>query len=255
MIAAIIDNCSAAQALIETTFLFAHRFDKQVAFVALAQGQPNPTGLEKQITCRQPEGFNQQLHFYELDKLTGIPGFCEEKEVSFLLIQQSDNKRKHIQASLNACRELRIPYLLHKNSFAVPDLARILVPVSFLEEEVEKAQFASAFGRFMHSEIHLLQANDYGSKASKNTERINGLLDKFQLSVQVTKAKGDSFKVNREAVKAATEHRVSLLLVTASREYGLDDLLFGPMELHVVQKSDIPVLLINPRSDLYALCD
>jgi len=46
-----------------------------------------------------------------------------------------------------------------------------------------------------------------------------------------------------------------MIIVSASRDYGLDDILFGPKEYHVVKKSDIPVLLVNPRGDLYALCD
>ena len=35
----------------------------------------------------------------------------------------------------------------------------------------------------------------------------------------------------------------------------LDDIIFGPKEQHMVKKSEKPVLLVNPRGDLYALCD
>ena len=41
----------------------------------------------------------------------------------------------------------------------------------------------------------------------------------------------------------------------ASREYGLDDWLFGPPEQYVICHSPVPVMLVNPRADLFSLCD
>ncbi len=184
-----------------------------------------------------------------------LSSYCEANEVSFLFIQLIENKRSKIQKLLSACRDLRIPYLLFKNSFEMLQTDKIVVPVNFLEEEVEKAQFASAFGRFCHSEIYLLQANDYGSKATTNVSRMCELFEKFSLKVQVEKAKKDSFKVEKEALNKAIEINAGIVLITASREYGLDDILFGPKELHLVQKSNLALLIINPRADLYALCD
>ena len=129
------------------------------------------------------------------------------------------------------------------------------MPVSFLEEEVEKAQFASAFGRFCGSEVALLQANDYGSKAARNVERMKELFIKFSFTFSIRKAKKDSFKVDMESVQLAERENYGLLIASASREYGLDDIIFGPKERHMVKKSVKPVLLVNPRGDLYALCD
>jgi len=181
--------------------------------------------------------------------------YCEENEVSFLFIQLIENKGRNIQKLLNACRDLRIPYIFFKNSFSELRTDKILLPVNFLEEEVEKAQFASAFGRFCNAEIRILQANDYGSKASTNVSRMLELFQKFNLNILVNKAIGDSFKVNNEAVNIAPEQNVGLLIITASREYGLDDILFGPAEQHLIKKSKVPLLIVNPRADLYALCD
>jgi len=187
--------------------------------------------------------------------LKDITDICEAKEVSFLFLQLTDRRSKSIQMLLNACRELRIPYLLHKDKFESFDLKRIIMPVSFLEEEVEKAQFASAFGRFCGSEVILLQANDYGSKAARNVERMKELFTKFSFTFSIRKAQKDSFKVDMESVQLAERENYGLLIASASREYGLDDIIFGPKERHMVKKSVKPVLLVNPRGDLYALCD
>lgn len=188
----------------------------------------------------------------DLKSLTEI---CETNEVSFLFLQLTAYRSKSIQTLLNACRELRIPYLLHKDNFELFDLKKVIMPVNFLEEEVEKAQFASAFGRFCNSEVVLLQANDYGSKAARNVERMKELFEKFTFAFGIQKAQKDSFKVDIEAVYLAEKENYGLVIASASREYSLDDIIFGPKEQHMVKKSIKPVLLVNPRGDLYALCD
>ena len=69
------------------------------------------------------------------------------------------------------------------------------------------------------------------------------------------KASTDSFSVEKEAVARAQREGYGVVIISASRDYGLDDLLLGPKELHLVRKSTVPLLLVNPRGDLYTLCD
>lgn len=180
---------------------------------------------------------------------------CEELEASFLFIQLPVGQSKTIRTLLNDCRDLRIPYLFYKDSFAELDLKKVILPIGFLEEELEKAQFAAAFGRFCGSEIKMLLANDYGSKAATNAEKMKLLFDKFEFRYTLEKATKDSFKVEAESIQVAENEHAGIIIVSASRDYGLDDILFGPKEYHVVKKSSVPVLLVNPRGDLYALCD
>jgi len=184
-----------------------------------------------------------------------LSSICEELEVSFLFIQLLEGKTKSIRAKLSDCRELRIPYLFFKDSFKSLDLSKVILPIGFLEEELEKAQFAAAFGRFCGSEIKMLLANDYGSKAATNAQKMKDLFDKFDFNYTVEKAEKDSFKVEVESIQVAENYHAGIIIVSASRDYGLDDILFGPKEYHVVKKSTTPVLLVNPRGDLYALCN
>jgi nucleotide-binding universal stress UspA family protein len=184
-----------------------------------------------------------------------ITDICQSLEISFLLIQLTDSSRNTVGRLLRACRELRIPYVFYKNDYGKLRLQNVIVPVSFLQEEVEKAQFAAAFGRFCGSHITLLQANDYGSRAATNVARMKELLDKFNFAYTTEKARRDSFKVEYDAMEQAASRGAGMIIVSASREYGLDDILFGPKELHLIRRSSVPVLLVNPRADLYALCD
>jgi len=188
-------------------------------------------------------------------KSNTLTSVCEEMDASFLFIQLVAGNTKIIRTMLNECRELRIPYLFFKDTFRALNLIKVIVPIGFLEEEVEKAQFASAFGRFCGSEIKILLANDYGSKAATTAEKMKLLFDKFKLKYTLEKAIKDSFKVEIESIQVAEKENAGIIIISASRDYGLDDILFGPKEYHVVKKSPIPVLLVNPRGDLYALCD
>ena len=84
---------------------------------------------------------------------------------------------------------------------------------------------------------------------------MKSLFDKFDFKYTMEKATKDSFKVETEAIQVAENEQAGIIIVSASRDYGLDDMIFGPKEYHLVKKSTVPVLLVNPRGDLYTLCD
>ena len=172
------------------------------------------------------------------------------------------NNRREIQKALDDCREERRPYV-----FVTPTLReilqvnRILVPVTMLEEETYKAEICTYLARKTGAHIILLQANDYGSHARQNVNRIITHIKKVseksgeEISYEVAIAKKDSFKLIQEASERQRDFRHDLLILTASRDYGLDDILFGPPERKAIQRSLVPVMLVNPREDLFSLCD
>ena len=130
-----------------------------------------------------------------------------------------------------------------------------------LEEETYKAEICTYIARKTDAHIILLQANDYGSHARQNVNRIithikavSAKIGK-EISYEVCMARKDSFSLVREASERQRDFRHDLLILTASRDYGLDDILFGPPERLAVRRSQVPVMLVNPRADLFSLCD
>ena len=179
-----------------------------------------------------------------------------------IILKQCANTSGAIQQVLNECRELRTPYVVITSSMReVTALRRIIVPVSRLEEETYKAEICTYLARKTGAHIILLQAHDYGSRARQNVGKmithIQAAIAKTgtDISYEVVEAKKDSSRVNREAAERQRDFVADLILLTASREYGLDDLLFGPQERHVIQRALVPVMLVNPRDDLFSLCD
>ena len=171
------------------------------------------------------------------------------------------NEKRTIQKHLNECRDERRPYVFVTNTMTVKPLHRLLVPVSMLEEETYKAEICTYIARKTGAHIILLQANDYGSHARQNVNRIvthiKAVMERTgeNISYEVAQAKKDSFGLVREASERQRDFRHDLLILTASRDYGLDDILFGPPERKAIQRALVPVMLVNPREDLFSLCD
>ena len=202
-------------------------------------------------------------------------------------VEHCDGTRRGVQQVLDACREERRPYVVIKNyelgiknyssedttessdnsKFKIQNskLSTILVPITMLEEEVYKAEICTYLARKTGAHLILLCANDYGSKAKRNTQRIITHIQTIAertgetITYEERVAKGDSFHIHKELPLLSSTlqggDRGGLLLLTASREYGLDDWLFGPPEQYVIRKSSVPVMLVNPRADLFSLCD
>ena len=200
-------------------------------------------------------------------------------------VEHCDGSRRGVQQVLDACREERRPYLVIKeqgtkskdisvtndqtnqnslDSWFLASDSTILVPITMLEEEVYKAEICTYLARKTGAHLILLRANDYGSKAIKNTQRIithiQAIAERTGESITYEErvAKGDSFHIHKELHTIPPlegEARWGLILLTASREYGLDDWLFGPPEQYVIRHSQVPVMLVNPRADLFSLCD
>ena len=188
-----------------------------------------------------------------------------------LLFYATASRRRSIQHWLNLSRELRIPYIFltpqmrFPSNPSTPVLTNVLAPVTMLEEEVHKAELLSHLARYTGTAITLLTAHDYGSRARTNTGKIRTFLETRQADlgkqfvIHEQTAKADSMSLHKELynlqIYTFTHIQIDLILWTASRDYGLDDLIFGPAEQKLILHSVVPVALLNPRGDLYSLCD
>ncbi len=180
-----------------------------------------------------------------------IDKYVEKYDVAMVVVEI---EKKNLSWCLKKMRELRVPYIILRAGMSV-DCKRISVPVTYLEEEKEKAPFAASFARFLGSELVIHKPKDYGTKAERNIEAFEKLFKSFDLQYKVIQSAKKSEKLEMEAVLRAKEDAVSMVIVSASREYGLDDIIFAPKEKRIIDKSAVPVMLINPRGDLYSLCD
>lgn len=227
--------------------------DKQVCFLGIVEGHEQASSYVDSFESWQKERVDFPVNYYVLeDDFTDFMEFAEAAVLIFEICGQAPYNKPLKQLKL--CRELRIPYYFVKPGQQIA-FDRVLVPIGFLVEEREKGVFCRGMGLHFHSHIMLMTANDYGTRAQQNTESIQAVMDKASVEYEVMKANKNSFKVELEAVDRVMETNADLLMISASRDYGMDDILFGPKELKVIKKCVVPLMLINPRKDLYTLCN
>jgi hypothetical protein len=170
-----------------------------------------------------------------------------------MIVWANFRKWNQTQGALSACRDLRIPYFFIPNTLKFEKPNKVTLPIGFLIEEREKATWGRSLNRYFGSQFTILQPNDKGSRAAKNVTYVEEFFEKNSIPFRTYKGKKSSFKIEKEALMTFSES-TDLLVLTASRDYGLDDQYFGPKELWLIKMSNTPLMLLNPRDDLYVLC-
>lgn len=174
--------------------------------------------------------------------------------IVFEYTTRSRREVQNIKRFLNAFRELRIPYIgVNGNLESISPPQKIIVPVGFLPEEKEKAPWSNSFIKFCNSKVTLLSPKDRGMRARRNVDFIKKVIESQNNSCTIVRGKKNSFKIEFEALKSFADS-FDMIIISASRAYGLDDVFLGPKEFHVLKSATIPVMLINPRDDIYVLC-
>lgn len=183
---------------------------------------------------------------------SGINKVVSEQD-SVMIVFENTGRRCLIQQQLKACRNLRIPYVFIPKGmgFQLPD--KVALPMSFLIEDREKATWGRSLHRYFNSQFTILKPKDKGSRAGKNVAYVTSFFDKLNIPYTTINGKRSSFKNDKEVFSLLSDW-ANLVIVTASREYGLDDQFLGSKELHILRKSTLPIMMLNPRDDLYVLC-
>jgi len=244
------------QKTVQLAELLATGFQKKICFLSVVGNEKDAeqakNSFESWNTAQPNNAFCKSVN----KPLEELPDILEQMEAAFLIIELApDSCYSKVQPMLNVCRPLRIPYIFVKSEMDKISLQQILVPVGFLVEEKEKGIFASKLARFCGSEITFLQSKDYGSRAARSIDQIKTIFDKLALECSVLQGNKDSFTIQKEAGLRASMGEADLVIITSSREYGLDDIFFGPQERKIITSSQVPVMVLNPRTDLYVLCD
>lgn len=236
--------------------LLADGFKKEICFLSFVSNELSSQQIslhhEQWLKDNGLQGRSEVKQLF----LNQLHEVLAEMEASFLVVEiAADSEFRKIQPLLNVCKPLRIPYIFVTSATENIKLDKALASIGFLTEEKEKGIFASKLARFCNTSVTLLQARDYGSRAAMSVQQIQALFAKLEMQCAVEHAGKDSFKVQEEAATRASAGEADIVLITASREYGLDDIVFGPPERKIIARAKVPVMVINPRPDIYVLCD
>ena len=166
-----------------------------------------------------------------------------------------------IKSKLSALQQSQIPFLFVKGSR--PENLRyknLLLPVDFRKVMKDTSLWASYFGRFNQSAVTVVRATEKNKEYSKlikrNQKFIEKLLYKLHLDVQFKSIQKGSFGLPFEALRQCRQEGHDQLIIPASKNISLIDLIIGLPEKKIIKQAEnIPVLCINPKRDMYILCD
>jgi hypothetical protein len=166
-----------------------------------------------------------------------------------------------VKSKLPALQRSQIPFLFVKGSISnYLEYKHVALPVDFRKVMKDTSLWASYFGRFNHSAISVLSASEKDKEGAhgikKNLKFIEKLLYKLHLDVNFKTTEKGSFGLPFEALDQCKKNGQDLLIIPSSKNISLIDLIVGLPETKIIKKAgQIPVLCINPKRDMYILCD
>lgn len=136
------------------------------------------------------------------------------------------------------------------------NLRRIIIPIDFRNSTKDATLWGSYLGRFNNSEIVLLKAREKDPEEKQQVDSIVAFVKKFYsqffFNYWVSEGEKNSWGIHKEAIDKGDEF--DLIIFTGSLNVTIVDQLIGPFEKRLVNRSKMPVLLINPQMDLFVLC-
>lgn len=139
-------------------------------------------------------------------------------------------------------------------------VGKVAFSLDFKKESKDKLIWASYFPRFFGSQLFVLSYN-YTDEFLQNKWYSNvKFMDKIFKNLKVSYQKADLGKpkmfVDVVAIEKAHELGIGLLISTTTTERDVMEYFIGVQEARtIVNEHKIPILFLNPREDLYVLCD
>ena len=178
-------------------------------------------------------------------------------------VDKSDKKSPcHPKNLLRDFAKCKVAYLLAQQPPKdYPSVVgKVAFALDFKKESKDKLIWASYFPRFFGSQLYVLSYN-YTDEFLRNKWYSNmKFMDKMYKNLQVAYQKADLGKpkmfVDVVAVEKAQELGIGLLICTTTAEKDVMEYFIGVQEERtIVNEHKIPILFLNPRDDLYVLCD
>lgn len=228
---------------------------KAIAYAELlseAYNKPIALLCHNETLNEELKSFGHSVIHSDLSLKESITHFTAALDV-VMIVWESHRRHSHISKALSACRDLRIPYFFVPSHVDVCPPLKVTIPMGFLIEEREKAVWARSLNHHFGSVFSILKPKDKGTRAAKNVTHVEAFFEKHTIKWVTLLGKKSSFKIEKEALSFLRDW-ADLTMITASREYGLDDQFFGPKELWLIKRSSQVLMVLNPRDDLYILC-
>jgi nucleotide-binding universal stress UspA family protein len=151
----------------------------------------------------------------------------------------------------------KVPFLVVQKEPIRESYGKVVFPVDFSVENKEKLRWANYLSRYYKSSVHLFVQSATEQTLLKKT-KANVLFAKkyFEENLiysDITLSK-KSLGFAQETIKFAQEIDADIILIMTTKDINFTDYVFGATEQQIIANSaKIPVLCVNPRTDLKKL--
>lgn len=148
----------------------------------------------------------------------------------------------------------RIPYIVVQEPPKNKELANVVFPVDFKSENKEKLKWVEFISSFLNTKIYLLSsASKDGAvdgRTKANVVFSKKFLDEKHINYELAISDG-SGSFAQETVNFAQKIDADLIIAMTTRDIAFHDYVLGAQEQYIIaNEAKIPVLVINPRTDL-----
>lgn len=136
----------------------------------------------------------------------------------------------------------------------------VLLTIEHFRESKEKILWASYFGRFASSELtlyyHFYRDDFYRRQLRFNIAFAKRMFDNFSLYYNYYQSRNLKEFVDHQAIRFAHEEDYDLIISQTTKNRDWTNLLFGLKERKtMLNNHGMPILFVNPREDLFVLCE
>lgn len=177
-------------------------------------------------------------------------------------ISKEEQNLKKVRKLLQIFSESRVAYLFVKEPLQnIEKLKKISFTIDFEKQSKEKVLWASYFGRFFQSKIYCFyytyKDEFLRKKFLDNQMFVSKMLSSFQVQLFFEELKsGKKWQLDRVAFSQSYAVDSGLFIAISTENKDLISYLKGTSEDKLLlDLGEIPVMLLNPRKDLYVLCD
>ncbi len=186
------------------------------------------------------------------------------KTESILIVIGHDNRQSSINLSLKKTlrmmRQSRTPFLMVTEGLHNKSFRDIVYCMGYNKTEKEKILWASYFGRICNSKIHIVKpkASDQFFKTGirSNLQAMDKLYNTVDVDFKMVLAEENIHHATNAALKYSNSIQAGAFIILTTLRPDIFDFFGGSDDLIAIKnKFSIPVLCINPRDDLYVLCN
>ncbi|MCX7697160.1 MAG: hypothetical protein N2Z72_05630 [Bacteroidales bacterium] len=188
--------------------------------------------------------------------------FSSNYDVVMLIYAHNTNMTqtgRNLRKEISSLRRQRSPFLMVNERVSFNDYSKIVLMIDFSPLEKEKILWASYFARKYHSLIYVLVPEPKDMflkvKIQSNLQSLEKLYNNLSLSYEIVSLRTSYGKSVSEGLLFAKNIQAGCFLHLTSGGRDIFSILEGDTDVRTIREAvDIPILCINPRDDLYVLC-